>query len=393
MPISASLWLSHWEFVSRFCPLVSSLPMEMISAFMGQSFYGAVHAASNFFRSLSIRSNTPAQPPASVYRKRRRVGYQGLSSRSSIQRQSATAGSTTQTGTPMAPAQWATAVSAVTIRSRLIIAAAVSAKVSSRLARSAMGKPAVASSSLPVPFCRLKSRTSGCSRANGESRQGHHAEAVILVGAATVPGDADLETAHAGQFASPMLGLVPSVAVDMDPQVSRSYGGHVKARPAQLSADEEAAYAAFLAAHRRQASLVHRLLTSFTGIFFRLDNSWMVFPHRVLSLGAARTEGPWRLRWNQSFGPFVYETAAPVATLRLVAFGPCSLGYGPTLFLESLRSSITTAPESWTCSLRTPPWLLSRWANSPRRLNSSECIAIRVRGPSNYTAVTDPRLA
>ena len=35
MPISASRRLSHWQFVSRFCPLVNSLPMERISAFMG----------------------------------------------------------------------------------------------------------------------------------------------------------------------------------------------------------------------------------------------------------------------------------------------------------------------------------------------------------------------
>src|SRR5579864_3676745 len=34
MPISASRWLSHWLLVSRFCPLVISVPMEMISVFM-----------------------------------------------------------------------------------------------------------------------------------------------------------------------------------------------------------------------------------------------------------------------------------------------------------------------------------------------------------------------
>ena len=34
MPISASRRLSHWQFVSRFWPLVSSVPMEMISTFI-----------------------------------------------------------------------------------------------------------------------------------------------------------------------------------------------------------------------------------------------------------------------------------------------------------------------------------------------------------------------
>src|SRR5262249_15270218 len=37
MPTSASRRLSHWLLVSRFWPLVNSLPMEMISAFMGCS--------------------------------------------------------------------------------------------------------------------------------------------------------------------------------------------------------------------------------------------------------------------------------------------------------------------------------------------------------------------
>src|SRR5262249_40386424 len=34
MPISASRRESHWLLVSRLCPLVSSVPIEMISAFM-----------------------------------------------------------------------------------------------------------------------------------------------------------------------------------------------------------------------------------------------------------------------------------------------------------------------------------------------------------------------
>src|SRR5262249_32121548 len=34
MPISASRRASHWKLVSRFCPLVISLPIEMISAFI-----------------------------------------------------------------------------------------------------------------------------------------------------------------------------------------------------------------------------------------------------------------------------------------------------------------------------------------------------------------------
>src|SRR5438477_6953237 len=37
IPISASRWLSHWLLVSRFWPLVNSVPTEMISAFMHTS--------------------------------------------------------------------------------------------------------------------------------------------------------------------------------------------------------------------------------------------------------------------------------------------------------------------------------------------------------------------
>jgi len=47
---------------------------------------------------------TGSQAPGHAGRKRRIVGYQGLSSRPSIQRQSAAASSKVHTGTPSAPA-------------------------------------------------------------------------------------------------------------------------------------------------------------------------------------------------------------------------------------------------------------------------------------------------
>ena len=53
------------------------------------------------------------------------VGYHGLSWRLSSQRQSGMRGSMSQTGLPIAPARWATAVSTVMMRSRLSISAAV----------------------------------------------------------------------------------------------------------------------------------------------------------------------------------------------------------------------------------------------------------------------------
>ena len=54
--------------------------------------------------------------------------YQMLSVRSSIQRQSGCAASSTQTGLPSAPARWATDVSTVITRSRFSMSAAMSAK-------------------------------------------------------------------------------------------------------------------------------------------------------------------------------------------------------------------------------------------------------------------------
>ncbi len=58
-------------------------------------------------RSFSMRAMTSAQSSPFFWRNSRMVGYQGLSSRSSSQRQSVTHGSSTQTGLPSAPARWA----------------------------------------------------------------------------------------------------------------------------------------------------------------------------------------------------------------------------------------------------------------------------------------------
>src|ERR1700679_683074 len=65
------------------------------------------------------------QSPWRVWRKRRVVRYQGESVRSSSQRSSPWKGSSVQTGLPIAPARWATDVSAEMTRSRFSISAAV----------------------------------------------------------------------------------------------------------------------------------------------------------------------------------------------------------------------------------------------------------------------------
>ena len=56
-------------------------------------------------RACTIRLTGVRQSPGEGWRNRRMVGYQGESDRSSIQRQSAAKGRSTQTGRPSAPAR------------------------------------------------------------------------------------------------------------------------------------------------------------------------------------------------------------------------------------------------------------------------------------------------
>ncbi len=169
-------------------------------------------------RASAIRRKTPSQSPGLSWRKRRRRGYHGESPRPSSQRQSGTAASASQQGTPNAPARWPTAVSQQTTRSRHDSTAAVSTKgplASSSPGNSATGKrPARARAcSLPAPFWRLTSRTPS-TRASGSKvlqRDGTRVIAFVLV--AALPGDADSQgrgdpasTAwQIGQPAPPML--------------------------------------------------------------------------------------------------------------------------------------------------------------------------------------------
>ena len=122
----------------------------------------------------AIRENTPSQSPRLVWRKSRAVGYQGLSSRPSIHRQSQTNVCATQTGAPSAPARCTSDESQPITRSTLFTIAAVSrngpVSRSIRSVRSTIGNRSDASRicSAPGPFCRLMSVTPG-NRASGSS--------------------------------------------------------------------------------------------------------------------------------------------------------------------------------------------------------------------------------
>ena len=63
----------------------------------------------------------------------RALGYQGLSSRSVSQRQSAVCAASSHSGLPMLPARWATLVHTDTTRSKWAHRAAVSSKLWSSL--------------------------------------------------------------------------------------------------------------------------------------------------------------------------------------------------------------------------------------------------------------------
>jgi hypothetical protein len=100
--------------------------------------------------------------PARGCRNSRIVGYQGLSSRRVIHRQSAGSYISVHVGKPIAPARWATALSTDTTRSRFAITAAVSPKSVRSADRS--GKPIslnTARSASGTGICNDTSRTPG----------------------------------------------------------------------------------------------------------------------------------------------------------------------------------------------------------------------------------------
>jgi len=157
-----------------------------------------------------IASKTSCQFPAAFCRKSRAAGYQGLSSRSSIQRQSGTRLSATQTGRPRAPARWAIDVSQVMTRSRLCMMAAVSRNASAPLSKSSPGTSTMhgrvrpASCSVPSPRCRLINRTDGRLEMPRNRLQRKRAADQSR---ASLPADADLETVRS-EAAPPETGSI-----------------------------------------------------------------------------------------------------------------------------------------------------------------------------------------
>ena len=103
----------------------------------------------------------------SAWRKRRTLGYQGVSSRPRSQRQSPPARSSSSVGAPMLPATWTTAVSTLTTRSTEATRAAVSAQ-----SRSGNGAGEMPGGGVPVPSCSETNATSGIAVSGASSAGG-----------------------------------------------------------------------------------------------------------------------------------------------------------------------------------------------------------------------------
>ena len=147
-----------------------------------------------------MRPKTSSQSPQCFCRNRRMLGYQGLSSRFSIQRHSDGVNRTTQTGMPKAPAQWAAAVSTVITRSRFFMTAAVSRNVFNLLPtiddRQTIGD--FRQLFAPGPVCRLNSWTpasfaSGCKLSQRTERKRSLATSCLACQAIPILKEAEWE--------------------------------------------------------------------------------------------------------------------------------------------------------------------------------------------------------
>ena len=133
------------------------------------------------------------------------VGYQGLSSRASSHRQSGATGRATHTGTPSAPARWATAVSAVMTRSRIAQDRGGDEEVIESGAEVGDGEAVGDRGELVTARALLQAEEPDPRDAGqgGELEQGDRAEAVPWMVGTALPGDADLQTTDGAELLAP----------------------------------------------------------------------------------------------------------------------------------------------------------------------------------------------
>ena len=178
---SFSTSVTRLSLISNIVILSMSSPTELGMATAGDA--GTACLGSRAFSKIrtsvaaAIFLNTASQSPLAPWRKSRMLGYQGLFSRPSSQRQSGTLLSATKTGLPKAPARCAIAVSEVTMRSQFSMTAAQSMKESGPLSKSPMlsmaNRPAGESTVIGAcSFMRLRRRTSAIAASGAKQASG-----------------------------------------------------------------------------------------------------------------------------------------------------------------------------------------------------------------------------
>ena len=164
--------------------------------------------------SPAIRSKTGPHAMCTFWRKIRIVGYHGLSSRWVIQRQSGVVDSGIHTGTPSAPARWATAVSEVMNRSRFLSTAAVSMNGPGLLVQLApqVGDRELAPKRIELletgVLLKAEEPHARHARQRLEELQRDRAVPVARVFRIALPVDPDLESRDARKLALPVLDQV-----------------------------------------------------------------------------------------------------------------------------------------------------------------------------------------
>ena len=161
-------------------------------------------------KAAAIREKISSQSPNVVCRNRRRLGYQGVSSRFSSHRQSGEIERASHVGTCIAPARWTTLVQDVTTKSKLCMMAAVSMKgpdsVSSPSPNSSTSKLIANGFDLlrAKTFLQAKEAQARHRRQVTEMPQRQRALGVRVKLRAALPRDADLEPVIAGQSLLPL---------------------------------------------------------------------------------------------------------------------------------------------------------------------------------------------
>jgi hypothetical protein len=119
------------------------------------------------------------------------------------------------------------------------------------------------------------------------------------------------------------LGVLPAMAEDLDPGAPALTGDYASC-PREIPASEELVFSRFVQRHQALAGgKVRPAFAHASAILRREDRQcWHAYPHQLLSKGAARLDGDWRICRARALGPFAYETSTDRARITMEVFGP-----------------------------------------------------------------------